>query len=282
MKKGKLGKVGPRRFTCKATVPATAEPKTLPNDRSIENPSGAKGGKNTGKDGDPLDGSGTNPDEFRRAIAMANVLTNAMRTKGESKVATASPSKRLNLRGLIMGRTEKPFIRRKPVEQGAPKVALVMDCSGSMSGSHSANARVLLMAFNMLAKQGVVASATAYATGNGGCCGKESLPCRPIKLQWNGWSASEGFKTFFSQKQVELTEYDIVLMFTDGMIGDEGADMQMLHRRGIHTVGAFVVPQVDRRAKAGARLRKYFDKVAVEADLRNLANRLGHVLSTCH
>ena len=239
------------------------------------------GGANIGRDGKAGRGVVVR-NEQTEGIKLAALMSRSFRLSGDGLINSVSPSKRLNLRGLAEGRTDKPFRRMQTVDSGKPRVGVVVDLSGSMNADDGApiqNARILLTALNKLTLDGVI-SCTAYATASGGCVNQVALPTRPSNFHWTAFSDSEGMNTFFGQKAAELSQCDVVLMFTDGCIGDRGSNLTFLHQRGIHVIGAYVARNGQHILTAGKQLKKYFDKVCVCKDLPNLAHNLAKLIAS--
>jgi hypothetical protein len=219
-------------------------------------------------------------DERQQGDAIAGLIGRAFRCRGQDKIKTLSSSKRLNIRGLACGDISKPFIRNEVQSVGVPRVAAVFDFSGSMKGNPSSHARVLLFALNKLAKAGAI-KCHAYATQSGaGCYTSQALPCREENINWEAVGGSEGMRLFFSQKMRELQEFDSIIVFTDGDIGDAGADFSSLHSRGIFPVGAYVSnisPQG--LLYQQQQLSRYFDKGIARPDMVSLASDIARLIS---
>jgi hypothetical protein len=241
-----------------------------------------RGGTSSGRDGSGVSCFEFDPVEHRVGLGLAGIMSRSFRLSGEGRVNSANPAKRLNLRGLAEGRTDKPFRRMQSVEVGVPHVAVVVDLSGSMrdfGAEPIRNARKLLVAFNKLATDGII-KCTAYATASGGCVQTQALPTSVKNLNWDAFSNSEGMNTFFGQKAAELSKCDLVLFLTDGCIGDRGSNLTFLHQRGVHVIGAYANGNDNSIITAGRMLNKYFDKVCVRKDLPNLAHSLAQMIAS--
>jgi hypothetical protein len=78
----------------------------------------------------------------------------------------------------------------------------------------------------------------------------------------------------------ELQEFDSIIVFTDGDIGDAGADFSSLHSRGIFPVGAYVSnisPQG--LLYQQQQLSRYFDKGIARPDMVSLASDIARLIS---
>jgi hypothetical protein len=219
------------------------------------------------------------PTEAQEGANIANLLARAFRVRGEDKCKSLSASKRLNVRDIAVGNITRPYIKRTQQTTGIPKVAVIVDFSGSMSGEPSRNARVLLFALNRLARSETI-KCHAFATRHGGCYTEQSMPCAEGKLNWQAVGGTEGMNTFFSQKLDALQEFDQVLVFTDGAISDRGTNFAPLHGRGIFPVGAYVAnlpPNV--LLTQQQVLSKYFDKGIARPDMISLASDLARLIT---
>jgi hypothetical protein len=220
------------------------------------------------------------PDELQEGAQIANLMSRAFRCRGADKIKTLSSSKRLNVRDIAVGNIAKPFIRTEVQSVGVPKVAVVMDFSGSMMGNPSRNARVLLFALNRLVRAGLI-KCKAFATRSGdGCYTEQTLPCRVENINWQAVGGSEGMRLFFTQKMSELQEFDTVIVITDGDIGDAGTDFSQLHSRGIFVVGAYVakLPPASLLVQQ-MQLSRYFDKGIARPDMVSLASDIARLIT---
>jgi hypothetical protein len=220
------------------------------------------------------------PDEQTIALGIANLIGRAFRCRGDDKIKTLSSGKRLNIRDIACGNVAKPFVRREVLPVGVPKVAAIFDFSGSMMGNPSKNARILLFALNRLAKSGAI-KCHAYATQSGrGCYTDQALPCREENINWEAVGGSEGMRLFFTQKMSELQDFDSVIVFTDGDIGDKGTDFSPLHSRGIFPVGAYVANISPEALLAQQQqLSRYFDKGIARPDMISLASDIARLIT---
>ncbi len=210
---------------------------------------------------------------------LAAVMAKAFKYRGERMMNVSSPSKRLNLRGIAEGRMDKPFRRKETETHGVPHVTLIVDCSGSMRNTPEINARAMAVAINILAQQGTI-RATGYATAEGGVYDSVEMPCRTSRfLPWSAFSGDEGMRETFEQKKAEMSESDIVIVMTDGMLGS-APDKQALHARGVFVIGAYAKPLAPAdQSKVSSYLRSYFDKGVVRPDVMNLADALGQIIA---
>jgi hypothetical protein len=223
---------------------------------------------------------GLYPDELQEGAQIANLMSRGFRCRGEDKIKTLSSSKRLNVRDIAVGNIAKPFIRTEVQSKGVPKVAVVMDFSGSMMGNPSKQARIFLFALNRLVKAGLI-KCKAFATRSGdGCYTEQTLPCRVENINWQAVGGSEGMRLFFTQKMSELQEFDTVIVFTDGDIGDAGTDFRSLHSRGIFVVGAYVSNiSPEGLLEQQRQLSRYFDKGIARPDMASLASDITRLIT---
>ena len=85
---------------------------------------------------------------------------------------------------------------------------------------------------------------------------------------------------FFRQKMSVLQEFDTVIVFTDGDIGDTGADFQALHSRGIFVIGAYVSNlSANQLLIQQMGLKRYFDKGIARPDMVSLASDITRLIA---
>ena len=92
------------------------------------------------------DGSGFTPSatgrveenqEKRLAAKLASYLARAFKEEGAAVRNGPTPSKKLNIRGLIRGDINNPYkVKRNAVEAERPHISIIFDCSGSMASGY--------------------------------------------------------------------------------------------------------------------------------------------------
>lgn len=201
----------------------------------------------------------TASDEHGLSMQLASMLDGAFRG-GEDYIAPRSAvAKRLNVRGLLRGAWNRPFIGAVEGRGGKPHISYFVDCSGSMKEVRAkvdrdgrrgtvrcdTAGRILGRALSILARRGRI-TATAYGVSHGGCHYKMDLPCR--EDHWRigrflGWSGAEGISLALTPggKRSVFDEVakrsKLAVVYTDGEITDEPFVRDSLRARGVYTLG---------------------------------------------
>lgn len=229
--------------------------------------------------------------EVHTAVALARMLDTAFKGSGITRVASSKPSAKLNLRSILRGCFDLPYIAKMVGKRGVPEISLLIDCSGSMNGADcyidrdkkiatrtDVAGRILLRALSILARRGRI-KGTVYLCASGGVNYRQTLPVRsPLDFKrFHGFSSSEGFgmalrpdrpKSKFNCFQ-EVTKNKLAICYTDGCLTDRIMDRAALHLRGVHTLGICCTAR-DRTDK----LKQHFDTPISRESLWGLADAL--------
>lgn len=146
------------------------------------------------------------------------------------KISQSNPTNRINTRNFINSNFEKMYKKKKEVQKSKKKINLLIDCSGSMSGSPIKNARTFIYMINQFAMKnfcegklilsGAIGRTHEYATF--------SFPVRNDFIECihaNG--SSEGLKDTINANKKAIKEADWTFVITDGNIGDNAIQTDM-------------------------------------------------------
>lgn len=207
-----------------------------------------------------------NPETFNET--RLNKLTQLFKgiiKRGMIKYNSIIPSKKLNIRNYTLG-SDKIFKKSQYDNGKSEKLSVILDCSGSMSGSHLYAGKEFLIIINRLAKQGLI---------RGNIILTESLeqvllpmPVDEKVISTIRTGGGEGFKKTIEKYGKVLQESEKVFIFTDGEIGDI-PDSDYNRKLGIKTYGLYV-GETDQTEQ----LRKYFDEAISQTSLEDVINEL--------
>lgn len=207
-----------------------------------------------------------NPETFNET--RLNKLTQLFKgiiKRGMIKYNSIIPSKKLNIRNYTLG-SDKIFKKSQYDNGKSEKLSVILDCSGSMSGSHLYAGKEFLIIINRLAKQGLI---------RGNIILTESLeqvllpmPVDEKVISTIRTGGGEGFKKTIEKYGKVLQESEKVFIFTDGEIGDI-PDSDYNRKLGIKTYGLYV-GETDQTEQ----LRKYFDEAISKTTLEDVINEL--------
>lgn len=185
--------------------------------------------------------------------------------RGMIKYNSIIPSKKLNIRNYTLG-SDKIFKKSQYDNGKSEKLSVILDCSGSMSGSHLYAGKEFLIIINRLAKQGLI---------RGNIILTESLeqvllpmPVDEKIIHSIRTGGGEGFKTTIKKYGKILQESGKVFVFTDGEIGDI-PDSDYNRKLSIKTYGLYV-GETDQTEQ----LKKFFDEAISNRTLEDVINEL--------
>ena len=177
-----------------------------------------------------------------------------------------APAKRISARHCA---TERPPYRHRTVKGTARRrFELVVDLSGSMSGMHIEEGRILIAALSALAREGKLEGHVIFSVGHRGFHWERfRLPMSLQSIaQVEAYGSAEGLEYALRSNVEVLCGADFVCVYTDGSITDRPIEKNWLHQRGIHTTGLYVGDE-----RYLSELQKYFDRSLIRADIEALA-----------
>lgn len=233
------------------------------NDKSLEEDALARLSKGSKEGLGNLYGSPVTFDETR--LNKLTQLFKGIIKRGMVKYNSIIPSKKLNIRNYTLG-SDKIFKKSQYDNGKSEKLSVILDCSGSMSGSHLYAGKEFLTIINRLTKQGLI---------RGNIILTESLeqvllpmPVDEKVISTIRTGGGEGFKKTIEKYGKILQESEKVFIFTDGEIGDI-PDSDYNRKLGIKTYGLYVGERDQTE-----QLRKYFDEAISKTTLEDVINEL--------
>jgi hypothetical protein len=180
-----------------------------------------------------------------------------------ARCKSLTAAKHLSLRDHVRG-SDRIYRSRRPDPEGMPRVALVIDCSGSMWHDPHLAGLTLLQIVNHLHRARHLHGEVFLTFGTGSV--KFPLPFDDDLL----WSLdcdgpSEGIEPCFEAHLPDLLKADLVTVYTDGNILDTPFDRSRWHRLGIETYGLYV----GHGSKIGP-LKEWFDHALVRPTIGQL------------
>lgn len=160
--------------------------------------------------------------------------------KGMVKYNSIVPSKKINIRNYSLG-SDKIFKNTMNDNGKNEKIAVILDCSGSMNGEHIEAGKKLLIIMNRLAKQGLIKGSIILTNSKGQAVIDMPLYNENI-LKSVSANYSEGFAACVKNTSHILQKAKRVFVFTDGEIGDV-PDENYNRSLGIHLWGLYVGQQ---------------------------------------
>ncbi len=185
---------------------------------------------------------------------------------------TSVPSKKLNIRNILL-KNPSAYKKRKNLNQQRKVINVVLDLSGSMSGTIE-KMLVLVEALNILSKKNII-------SGNLILCisaSYEEAQYQTFKFPLKdnvlnhiiSYEASEGISYTLKSLAKLLKPSDAVLVFTDGVFADDPLDRDFFYKHNIDIYGVFLKSETD----IYYDLKQYFDKSIVSDNLVNISREL--------
>lgn len=185
--------------------------------------------------------------------------------RGMIKYNSIIPSKKLNIRNYTLG-SDKIFKKSQYENGKSEKLSVILDCSGSMSGSHLYAGKEFLIIINRLAKQGLIKGNIILTESY-----EQVLLPMPVDekvISTIRTGGGEGFKITIEKYGKVLQESEKVFIFTDGEIGDI-PDSDYNRKLRIKTYGLYVG-----ESDQTEQLREYFDEAISKTTLEDVINEL--------
>lgn len=211
------------------------------------------------------------PFDRLRAQALAKKLEQVVASASRMQ-PTSSPSRHLNIKGYALGSTSL-YRSRKDEGSRRKRVALVLDCSGSMDGKPMQEGKILIAALNHIAKRGKISGdiILSAVTEGGAKWQRFALPIADAVIdRFQGFGNAEGLEYAIRANEVILRQADTVFVYTDAELCDADVDKARLHQRGLYTVGLYCSDTQE----SAESLMKYFDQCVVRENVESLLDAL--------
>lgn len=122
------------------------------------------------------------------------------------------------------------------------RIALVMDCSGSMMGGPVEEGRKLIAALSLLAKRGVLTGEVLLTAvvGSKSQWLRLQLPINRRDIERiHAFAAAEGIEAALRRNVTSLARCHRVFLYSDGAICDAQPDKSWLRARGVEVIGLY-------------------------------------------
>jgi hypothetical protein len=208
--------------------------------------------------------------DMARASALSTKLLPLFKQASRT-VASLVPTKRVSARHMAIGRS--PY-RKTTVQGKASKdILIVVDCSGSMRGSHMDEGKVLISALSLLAQRGFVTGHVALSIVTGGVSRWQTFKfpmAQELIERIDAYGGAEGLEYTLKANLAKAKSADYVFVYTDAQICDRPIDKKGLHLQGIYTWGLY--------AGSGDNvldsMMQYFDKAIMRATADDLVDAI--------
>lgn len=185
---------------------------------------------------------------------------------GQNK--SQSPAKRLNTKALVSDISDNIYISRQQLGGKHLTVNLILDTSGSMSGTYIEDGTDIINCFNKLAERGVIDGNLMLSCS--GASAMMKLPIDPsLVSKLSAHNGGEGFKHTMAIRWQELKNADFNVAITDGQLTDGHIDKEEFAKNGISITGLYVHRGINNDKaqvqKYTGSLSNWFDKSAVRS-----------------
>jgi len=191
-------------------------------------------------------------------------------TKGKS--ASYSPSKRINIKKDIVDK-DNIYIKTTLSEGKYLEMNILIDMSGSMSGSPIKYANSILYLFNELARDGYFKGNVIFTSDEEPY--KITLPVdrQQVFNLCGARGGAEGFKDTILQYKNELKNSNVIAI-TDGHITDKPISHNLWDKIRVRSLGIYVNSNKDELKRSRKHLTKYFHHGIAVPNLDELVNYL--------
>lgn len=211
------------------------------------------------------------------------VLEHAIKGDDGGKSKSISPAKKLNMKAIITESSEKEYITHHGVEGKALKVNLIVDRSGSMSGSPTRSSNILISALNNLSfEYDELDVQVIYSESNAYFAYK--LPVDNLNSgkiwSFSRTGSAEGLSRTFDAHFADMKEADINLVYTDGSIMDDAIDKAYMKAQEIELTGLYVNEDFTPEdiMQHVEQNTQYFTRTIIRKDAVGLVNELANML----
>lgn len=184
--------------------------------------------------------------------------------------STRTPQKRISARHFSLGRA--PYRKADAEGRGLKSIFFEVDCSGSMSGMHIEEGRLILSALSSLARKGLIRGHVALSAVYGKASYQTfALPLADETIERiDAFASAEGLEQTLQSNKALAMAADYVFVYTDGQICDRPIDKSRLHQYGIYTWGLYVGED----ERYFDSLSKYFDKALLRKSAEDLVDAM--------
>jgi hypothetical protein len=243
--------------------------------KSDDEPGGAKGKAEPNADDKAIAKKGNLLGAYGRAVDASRAEALAAKFKKffaekTRVVSTRTPQRRVSARHFALDRA--PYRRTEIEGRGAKRIFLVIDCSGSMGGFHIEEAKILVLALSLLARQGFIEGHVALSGNQHGPTWELfKLPmAQDIISRIGNHGGGEGLEYTMRDHLKLLQDADFTFVYTDGQITDQPIDKSFFHRYGVYTWGLYAGTRQDFLEK----LMVYFDKAILRPSVEALVDAM--------
>lgn len=190
-----------------------------------------------------------------------------------SKQNTIVPSKKINIKKIITDTTDKIYTNKKGTNGKHLKVNLIIDMSGSMSGTPVKNAIEMIYIFNELALQNKVSGSVIWSEQHSRCKVKFPMP-REFVRNMSNTGGSEGLGRNLQHYKKELKESDVNICMTDGQLCDDAIMKSMYEKENIKIIGVYVNQKAKDLTQYTNSLNRWFSHSVVRRTTEELCEKL--------
>ncbi len=221
--------------------------------------------------------------QLKEITKVQEILEHAIKGDDGGKEACISPSKKLNMKAIITESSEKEYIGNHAEEGKTIKINMIVDRSGSMTGSPTQNSNILIQALNNLSFEypemdvQIMLSETSHFF-------TYSMPIEGLnsKQLWdyNRTGSAEGLSRTFEAHFDRMKEADINLVYTDGSIMDEAIDKAYMKAQEIELTGLYVNEDFTPEEVMShvEQNKQYFTRTIIRKTAIALVNELANML----
>ena len=204
--------------------------------------------------------------------ALANQIVKSF--KGRiSKQKTMIPSKRLVSKALVRDDIEKIYSNKRGDNSKHLKINLIIDMSGSMSGTPVRNALEMIYIFNEIASKGYLEGSVIWSETSSRCKANFPMP-REFVMKMGSTGGGEGLGENLEHYKKELKEADTNICMTDGQLTNDPILKSMYEKEKIDIIGVYVNKDAEDLTSYTGSLDRWFTRSLVRHTTEELCEKL--------
>jgi len=190
-----------------------------------------------------------------------------------SKQRTMIPNKRLVTKALTSDNTDKIYSNKRGDNGKFLNINLIIDMSGSMSGTPVRNALEMIYIFNEISAMGYLSGNVIWSETRSRCKANFPMPREFIK-KMGSTGGGEGLGENLEHYKETLKKADTNICMTDGQLTNDPILKTMYEKEKIEIIGVYVNKDAEDLTEYTGSLDRWFTRSLVRNTLEELTEKL--------